>query len=199
MKKKFGLATFAALLVLSSCSSGQSEEKSSEEARLLISESSLTLSEEKTHQLSAKPSQEIEGEIVWSVKDVSIASVSGSGLVTALKQGNTQIYATLSNLVAVCSLTVTSFEPDKALSLSLSQTSFTVSLDAENALLLPVEVRYGEEKIEEYDLEATVKDPSIASIEKGCLRGLKKGSTTAKLKASYLSLFDERIISIEVR
>ena len=104
MKNLFKLSAFVLLatsLVLSSCEPKEipAEELSIEEA--------LTLYVDSTYQLNAVLTPETaNGTINWKSSDTTIATVSTTGLVTALKKGSTIITANMGNAIDACNVTV---------------------------------------------------------------------------------------------
>jgi alpha-amylase len=73
-----------------------------------INQSSVELEIGKTLQLNAtvSPSTATRKEITWSSSKSSVASVSSSGLVTAVSEGTTKITATADGKKGECTVTV---------------------------------------------------------------------------------------------
>ena len=91
-----------------------------------VSEKSRTMGPGETFKLSAKtlPEKGKDQAITWSSTRASVASVSSTGLVTALAPGKTQIRATSSNgLAAFCTVTVKKI-PVSSVVLSESETQY---------------------------------------------------------------------------
>ena len=133
-----------------------------------------------TLKLSAtvSPSNATKKDIVWSSSNTSVASVSASGLVTALSEGTTTITATADGKKGECSISIT------------------------KAYVAVTEIRFEKEKLslyegEEVTLTATVlpeeatdktitwssSDNTIASVESGKVKAIKEGIATITASA----------------
>lgn len=96
---------------------------------------STTLKPEQTLQLNASvlPEDTIDKTVVWTSSDVTVATVTNSGLVTAVSVGNASIKATAGDKSACVEITV---EPIRAESLILFHTDIDLKVGEEYTLLL---------------------------------------------------------------
>ena len=99
---------------------------------IIMDESQVTIERTKTARLSVTVMPEDAGDksVTWSSDNDGIATVDGSGLVTAVAAGTAIIRATTndgSNLTAECQVTVT---PLKATGISIDRTEATLERDA---------------------------------------------------------------------
>ena len=99
---------------------------------IIMDESQVTIERTKTARLSVTVMPEDAGDksVAWSSGNSKVATVDGSGLVTAVAAGTAIIRATTndgSNLTAECQVTVT---PLKATGISIDRTEATLERDA---------------------------------------------------------------------
>lgn len=99
---------------------------------IIMDESQVTIERTKTARLSVTVMPEDAGDksVTWSSDNSKVATVDGSGLVTAVAAGTAIIRATTndgSNLTAECQVTVT---PLKATGISIDRTEATLERDA---------------------------------------------------------------------
>ena len=99
---------------------------------IIMDESQVTIERTKTARLSVTVMPEDAGDksVTWSSGNSKVATVDGSGLVTAVAAGTAIIRATTndgSNLTAECQVTVTSL---KATGISIDRTEATLERDA---------------------------------------------------------------------
>ena len=75
---------------------------------LTLSDLLITLKVNETHQLTAtvSPSNATDKTVFWSSSDNGVATVSSSGLVTAIGNGTANIYATAGNVTKMCLVSV---------------------------------------------------------------------------------------------
>ena len=94
--------------VLFSCTEKEQEPQVIPVDSVSINQSSASLSIGETLQLTASvlPSAATNKDISWSSGNQSVASVSSSGLVTALSEGTTTITATADGKKGECTVTV---------------------------------------------------------------------------------------------
>ena len=98
---------------------------------IIISETEMEMNEGESAQLSASvvPAN-ATSSIVWSTSNASVATVSESGMVTAVEVGECTIYATINGLEpATCSVTVISDDPAKQPFTITSTGSSTVTIE----------------------------------------------------------------------
>ena len=80
------------------------------EFTIKLDKSTLTLKENETYTFTVTMSQ--ASEVTWTSTDPSVATISSSGMVTALKEGTTTIVASAQNKYARCEVTVSNQAPD---------------------------------------------------------------------------------------
>lgn len=145
-----------------------------------INQSSVELEIGKTLQLNAtvSPSTATRKDITWSSSKSSVASVSSSGLVTAVSEGTTKITATADGKKGECTVTV--FKGFVAVSeVKLGKTEVTLYVGEEETLTASVLPDNATDKT----ITWTSSDKSIASVESGKVKAVKKGEATIMAKA----------------
>ena len=178
------------------CKKNTPSEDVPEESPIKLSQTSITLSEDKTFQLEAIISEEIKGKMLfWTMRDEQIATVE-NGLVTAIKEGNTICTVQCGQYSAKCAVNVTAFEPEKALQIHLTKTSF--NLNVNDIFDLPITVSFGEQMVTDYTLTGEAVDQSIAKIENNAIVALAAGSTEIVLSATYAENICLDVITVNV-
>ena len=158
---------------------------------------SLELIENNSAKLSVtyNPTNATDKKITWKSSDESIATVDGSGNVTAKKAGTTEIRA-ISNdggYVATCKVTVTALSKELK-SIKLDKTELTLEAGKEDTLKVIYEPDYAENKNVTWESSdkkiATVKDGVITAIKKGTVDitvTSEEGKKTAICKVTVIS------------
>ena len=142
-----------------------------------VDNTSVELTEGDTHQVVATvlPEDATDKSVAWSSSDEGIATVSDSGLITAISEGNATITVTTTDgaHTATISVTVT-----KAIvhvtSVSLNETDIEIE-EGETATLL--ETVLPEDATDKSVTWAT-GDEEVATVDGGVVTALKEGSTT---------------------
>jgi len=159
------------------------KDSSSPERPLIITELAFPASNQflqvpRTLQLSTRDG----GAVTWASSDESVATVSGSGLITARFPGATTITARRGALSATMLLTVTAsrieIAPDRvAIALGGSQLLTATVRDANGAAMSAIPVAW------------TTENASIASVGRstGLVTGVSSGSTTITATAAGVS------------
>ena len=145
-----------------------------------INQSSVELEIGKTLQLNAtvSPSTATRKDITWTSSKSSVASVSSSGLVTAVSEGTTTITAAADGKKGECTVTV--FKGFVAVSeVKLGKTEVTLYVCEEETLTASVLPDNATDKT----ITWTSSDKSIASVESGKVKAVKKGEATITAKA----------------
>ena len=174
--KRLTIFLLIALPFLFSCT--QKEQEVRVES-VSISPASKELTVGETLQLSAtvSPSMATRKDITWSSSKSSVASVSASGLVTALGEGTTTITAAADGKKGECTITVS--KAFVAVSeIKLGKTELTLYEGEEETLTASVLPDNATDKT----ITWTSSDKSIASVESGKVKAVKKGE--AKITAS---------------
>jgi len=129
-----------------------------------------------TGSYSDNTSKDLTSAVTWNSSEASVASISSSGLLTALKKGSTTISATSGGVSKTVAVTVT--DP---LLMSLLLSPDVVTIPAGKVQQISVTGSYSDNTSQ--DLSSVVtwnsSDVGVASISSsGLLTALKKGSTT---------------------
>lgn len=146
-----------------------------------LNKTSATLYLDQTVQLTAtvSPSNATDRSVVWSSSDNSIATVSSTGLVTAIATGNATITATTadgSNLSASCVITVKAY----VTSLTLDQSAVTI-LEGDTITLTPTILpTYATNQ----NLSWSSNNTGIATVNNGVVVGRSGGETTIIARTS---------------
>ncbi len=140
-----------------------------------LNKTSATLYLDQTYQLTAtvSPSNATDRSVVWSSNDNSIATVSSTGLVTAIATGNAIITATTadgSNLSATCAITVNAY----VTSLTLDQSAVTI-LEGDTITLIPTILpTYATNQ----SLYWSSNNTGVATVNNGVVIGRSGGETS---------------------
>lgn len=167
------------LPILFACTQKEQEVQEIRVESVTLSQSSAEIEIGKTLQLNAtvSPSMATRKDITWSSSKSSVASVSSSGLVTAVSEGTTTITASADGKKGECTVTVVK----KAIVVSevrLDKTELTLFEGDEETLTASVSPEDATDKT----ITWTSSDKSIASVESGKVKAVGKGS--AKITAS---------------
>ena len=133
-----------------------------------------------TLQLSAtvSPSTATRKDITWSSSNPSAASVSSSGLVTALTEGSTMITAASDGKKGECIVSVVK-APVAVSEIKLDKTELTLYEGDEESLTATVSPDDATDKT----IIWSTSDKSIATVESGKVKAVKKGEATITAKA----------------
>ena len=142
-----------------------------------LGESSVEMTVGTSHKLTATvlPENATEKGVVWESKDESVATVDQEGLVSAVKEGSTQIIVSTANgnFSAYCSVTVKKTGADvSGITIDKDELKLTVGNSFQlTATVLP-------ENATEKGVVWESKDESIASVDQeGLVSAVKEGST----------------------
>lgn len=92
-----------------------------------LSELKKTMSVGETAQQMATvlPDGVIDKTVTWKIEDENIGTIDSEGNITAMAEGETKIFATVSNVTALCALTVV---PVAVESITLNETTKKMSM-----------------------------------------------------------------------
>lgn len=143
---------------------------------ITLNESSIELEEDESYQLTAtiQPSSASNKRIKWISSDISIAMVSGTGMVYALKPGKSTIMASTEDggYVAMCKVQV-SAKTIQATEIRLSHTSESIEIGESiqlSATVLP-------ENTTNKTVKWTCTNTSVANVSNdGLVKALKEGN-----------------------
>ena len=179
MKKAF-LSLLLVPFLLAGCS--KSSKTSSTEQYIQVDVVELTLMEDDTYQIETNIVK--KGTIVfYSSANESIATVSDEGLITAIKAGETTITIRGGKDSYNIFLTVNPFQAHDSLQIVMEKESYTLAVSDE--YVLPLQVKKGNEVINDASLDFTIEKPSIISINGLTVTALNAGTTKCVVTASY--------------
>ena len=143
--------------------------------RLEASKTSLKIGQ--TMEITAKPlpAKAELGELTWDSSDKNVATVDQNGKVTALALGETLITAKSGNVTGKLTVEV---DENKITSVTLDKTSLTLDEGDTftlNATVIPRELSN--------NVEWSSLDESVATVDNGKIKAVKKGSTEIRVKA----------------
>lgn len=179
MKKAF-LSLLLVPFLLAGCS--KSSKTSSAEQYIQVDVVELTLMEDDTYQIETNIVK--KGTIVfYSSANESIATVSDEGLITAIKAGETTITIRGGKDSYNIFLTVNPFQAHNSLQIVMEKESYILAVSDE--YVLPLQVKKGNEVINDASLDFTIEKPSIISINGLTVTALNAGTTKCVVTASY--------------
>lgn len=191
------------LLMLAGCGQNNNENAAPQEGEEMnqslvsLSTSVISISEEKTYQLTATIDESLNRYLVfWSTRDEEIATVSDSGLVTALKVGTTICEVQCGKYFARCSITVTNYMPEDNLFVSFEKYEYNLNVDDEY-VINPI-VKLGDKTIADYSLTMEVGDSSILSTNNKTIKALKVGESDVLLTFTYQDYTAQSLIYVKV-
>ena len=146
-----------------------------------LNKSSLTLTEQETFQLSASvsPDNATDKTVTWSSSNTAVATVSDSGLVTAVKEGSATITAKAGDKTATCTVTI-SKTVVAVTSVTLNKTSLSLMEQDTYQLVATVTPADATDKTVTW----TSSNSSVATVDgNGVVKGVAVGSATITAKA----------------
>ena len=202
MKHRLLLLPFSLLLILSGCSkeiaaNGLNENEPS--SLVTLSNTSISIPEERTFLLEATIDSSLDKYLkFWSSDNEEVATVSDSGLVTAIKKGSTVVTLQVGKYFARCAVEVTDYLPYATLSIYLQKDTYNLNVN-DQFQLNPV-VKLGNEVIENYIVASDSSNSNIASFgnESLTIHALNKGRCDILLTFTYLSYSVEELIYVNV-
>ncbi|MDE7334997.1 MAG: Ig-like domain-containing protein, partial [Muribaculaceae bacterium] len=150
---------------------------------IIISPNSVAMLLGDTTTLTATvyPENATDKTIKWTSDDPSVASVSATGVVTALKIGSTTITASNGSAKATCSIKV---NPIEATSISLNVMDETIFVASSTQLLATVSPA----NVTDKTITWTSSKPEIATVtDQGLVYGVAVGSTTVTASIGNVS------------
>lgn len=200
MKKS--VSTFLLLLsstfVLASCGGDDTSTSEVATPTISLSQTSLNLEQYQSATLEATLNN-VTGSISWTSSDQKVATVN-NGVVNALSSGTCTITATINDLKAECSVTVTTLAQAPRIFLGESG----VSIEKEQTYSFDAYVLYKNKKIDS-NLELSLKDgekDNIASIsfanDKINVKGLAYGETSYIVHTKALGVTLSSTLNVKV-
>lgn len=176
MNRRIALLLLIILPVIFSCTEKEPEvEQVIRVESVSVSQNSAALTIGETLQLTASvsPASATNKNISWSSSNQAIASVSASGLVTALGEGTTTITATADGKQGTCSVTVSKGVVNVS-EIKLDKTELTLYEGDEETLTATVSPDDATDKT----ITWSSSDNTIATVESGKVKAEKKGEAT---------------------
>ena len=144
---------------------------------------SLTIGETLQLKASVSPSSATKKDVTWSSSKSSVASVSASGLVTAVNEGTATITAAADGKKGECTISVSKGYIDIS-EVKFNKTELTLYEGEEETLIatiLPDNTSW------EGTIEWISSDNTVATVEAGKVKAIEKGEATITAKASNKS------------
>lgn len=174
-----------ALLVmpfLLGCQNNQKQSSAPAEQYIQVNVEDLTLMEDETYQIQTNIIR--TGTIVfYSSADESVATVSDSGLITAVKEGQTTITVRGGKDTYNIFVEVLPYQAKDSLQIVLEKESFTLEVGDE--YVLPLQVKLGNEAIDNATLSFEFEHDNIVSVNGLTITALSVGTTKCLVTASY--------------
>lgn len=146
-----------------------------ETAEYTLSKTNLTLEEGKTQQLTVSSSLDNEFTVEYKTSNAAVATVSESGLVTAVKAGTATITATVDGTELTCSVTVTEAAKPVVYEYALSETEITIVVGGYKDITVNVTPN------KQITVNYTSANTAIATVnENGRVTAIAVGETTIK-------------------
>lgn len=180
--KKLLLTLLLMPFLLLGCKKGNNSSVTSSEQYINVPVEELTLMEDDTYQIETEIIK--EGTIVfYSSMDEEVAAVSDSGLITAIKEGTTNIVVRGGKDTFNIYLEVLPFQAKDSLQIVLTKDSFTLAVGDD--YVLPLQVKIGNEVINNAELSFDISDTAVASINGLTITALNAGTTKCVATARY--------------
>ncbi|MDE5607532.1 MAG: leucine-rich repeat protein [Muribaculaceae bacterium] len=145
-----------------------------EKEPIFLNKAEITLKIDDTFELNVTNhlGQEIDSPITWTSSDESVATVSDTGIVTAISLGTATITATADGMIATCDVSVI---PVDATGISLNFTEAEIIIDETLQLIASVEPENTTDKTVSW----TTSDENIASVSiDGLVTAIAEGTAT---------------------
>ena len=145
----------------------------------------VTLEVEETYQVEVDVL--VENTIVfYSSNNKNVATVTDDGLVTAVAAGETMINIRGGKDYYSLFVTVTPYQAKDSLQITLTKKSFTLSVN--DQFILPLQVKYGNEVVDKYDVSYLCENEGIVSFYALRMDALAAGTTRVVATATYEGL-----------
>lgn len=179
--KKLLLALLIAPFLLG-CQNTQKNSVTPTDHYINVETSEITLMEDDTYQIQTSIIK--KGTIVfYSSADELVATVSDTGLITAVREGQTTVTVRGGKDTFNIFVTVEAFQAHDSLQIVMEQDQFTLAVS--DQYVLPLQVKLGNEVINNAELSFVIENDKIISINNLTITALKAGSTKCLVTASY--------------
>lgn len=140
------------------------------------------------------PEKVSDTRITWSMEETDLASLSSSGVITALKEGTVIVRATSNVDINVFNTITIDIEPVPLKALLLSYEKDEISVGTTTS----IKIQYEPSNTTNKGIEWISTDEKIATInERGIVKGIKVGSCQVYAKSEYYGI-ESRPITITV-
>ena len=182
MIKRLSLFFFVGLMI-ASCSSFKEEEIAVNSVSMSQETAEMQIGETVQLQAIVTPSNASDKSVVWASSRQSVATISSSGLVTAVGLGSSTVTASCGGKSAKCQVTV-SESTVAVVSVSLDPTSVTIEEGGNIRLVATVSPADATDKTVTWKSS----DTAVATVDQeGLVTGVKEGKATISAKAGEFS------------
>ena len=134
--------------------------------------------------------------VYWYVTDESIATISDTGLITAISEGQTVCYAEYNGVSAMCLIKVSAKQATPMLSVSVPYTNNEITIYVGDFIELDAQVKNGNDIVSDANVVYSVADGAIASVEGAKLTALQVGVTTVTVSVTSGEQTTQTTISV---
>ena len=133
--------------------------------------------------------------VFWSIRDTEIATVSTTGVITAVAEGQTVCYASFGGVEAMCLIKVSAGKAEPMLSVSFAYEAIT--LYAGDTFVLSATAKLGDDTVDG-TFVYEVADSTVVAVEDGAVLARGIGTTTVTIKAEYEGKTASRVLTVTV-
>ena len=180
------LAVLSCLLCLMGCTDdGETSSSSSEvkQSNIEFAQNEITLSVGDSVQAEVITSKN-NVYVFWSIRDENIATISESGVITALTEGQTICYASFGGETVMCLVKVTAVSAKPMLSISLPYPQ-EITLYVGDTLDLRGVAKLGDTILESVEVAYSTSSEAVVSLSGGKLTACTAGVATVTLSAAH--------------
>lgn len=138
------------------------------------------------------------GYVFWSIRDENIATISYTGLITAVGAGETVCYAECAGKTAMCLVKVTEPAATQELSVYVPYQDSKITLYANASIGLNAVVKMGDTVVSGATLSYEVADSQVATVADGRVHANAVGETTVTVTAQYDGKTATTVVSLQV-
>ncbi len=191
------LAVTAAFAMMTGCSKNSGGQSDGKQQTLQFETSKIELELGQTAKLEPVYPEEYS-EVVWVSRNESVATVDGSGNVTALSVGNAIIKLTVSvggqPQSALCQITVAKKGSEAMGQIVVSDTDVTIF--AGETYTVQAYLQFGDEKIT--GVEWSTSDSAVCTAENGVITGVSAGTAIVGISCNYGGIDYSAAIAVTV-
>ena len=123
--------------------------------------------------------------VFWSMRDENVATISDSGMITAVAEGQTICYATFGGETAMCLIKVSPATVDPMLSISVPYNQDNLTLYVGDSIDLRASVKLGDAVVEGATISCVTDNESVITVEGETITACGVGSVTVTISATY--------------